>query len=113
MKISWWQWLPVWGWRTIGSVESADEIPDNLPRNASVVVSSGGISKWISFDCPCRSGHRILLNTDKGRRPAWSVAYSAAGRLSINPSVDYHDSKRRCHYFVRNGKILWAGDSDR
>jgi hypothetical protein len=113
MKISWWQWLPFQRWRCVGVVESADEIPDRLPRNGAVLVASGGPPKWIGFDCPCRRGHRILLNTDHGRSPAWRIMQSAKGILSIAPSVDYHDGHRRCHYFMRNGKIVWAGDATR
>jgi hypothetical protein len=111
MKIAWWQWLPFRAWRTVGRVESADEVPDRLPRNGSVIVVSGGLPKWIVFDCPCRKGHRVLLNTDPGRHPAWAVSRSWRGKLSISPSVDFHDGARRCHYFVRNGRIIWAKDS--
>jgi hypothetical protein len=110
MKIPFWQWIPSHDWRCIGVVESADDIPEKLPRNAAVMVASAGLSKWIAFDCPCRRGHRILLNTDPGRRPAWRVAQSSKEGLSIWPSVDYDDGRRRCHYFVRAGKIAWAKD---
>lgn len=113
MKISLWQWLPIHPWRCIGTVESADDIPEKLPRNGAVIVVSGRLSKWIAFDCPCRRGHRILLNTDPGRKPAWQVAQSPNGNLSISPSVDYNDGLHRCHYFVRAGKIAWSKDSAR
>ena len=113
MKIPWWRWLPFQHWRTVGVVESADEIPDKLPKNGAVVVASGGPPKWVSFDCPCRSGHRVLLNTDPGRRPTWTLAQSSNGGLSIAPSVDFHDGRRRCHYFVRDGRIVWAKDTIR
>jgi hypothetical protein len=111
MKISWWQWLPIHRWRIIGMVDSADEIPDQLPRNAAVLVGSHRFNKWIGFDCPCRKGHRIVLNLDGARSPSWQV--SQGNRLTISPSVDYHDDKKRCHYFVRGGKIVWAGDTFR
>jgi hypothetical protein len=111
MKLSWWEWLPFRRARIVGRVESADEIPDRLPRNGAVIVVSGGLIKWIGFDCPCRKGHRVLLNTDPGRRPAWTVSTSPTGTLSIVPSIDFHEGQRRCHYFVRNGRIIWAKDS--
>lgn len=110
MKIPWWQWLPCHDWRCIGAVELADEIPMKLPRNAAVLVVSGGFQKWIGFDCPCRSGHRIVLNLDQNRFPAWRVARDGT-RLTLSPSVNYYDGKRRCHYFVRGGKINWAEDT--
>lgn len=108
-KISWWQWLPVFGWRIVTTVESADDIPTRLPRNGVVLVGQMTKPKWVAFDCPCRTGHRILLNTDRARRPYWSVIVSA--KLSINPSVDYHDKHMRCHYFIRNGRTDWARGS--
>lgn len=106
MKISWWQWLPIFGWRIVGVVESADDIPHRLPRNGAVLVGPRTCPKWIAFDCPCRSSHRIMLNTDKARSPYWSITIQ--GDLTISPSVDYHNPKRRCHYFVRNGRIWWV-----
>ena len=65
MKIAWWQWLPVWRWRILGSVDDADEVPDRLPRRAAVVVGTSSFSKWIAFDCACGRKHRIMLNTEK------------------------------------------------
>lgn len=111
MKISWWQWLPFWRWRVIGATESADEVPDHLPRNAVALVGDAGRIKWIVFDCPCRTGHRIMLNADQARQPNWTL--KQLPRLTISPSIDSRGSQRRCHYFIRNGRILWAKDSDR
>ena len=111
MNIKWWQWLPFQPWRLLGFVESADEIPDRLPRNGAVAVGSSTFAKWIAFDCPCRSGHRIMINLDPNRKPVWQVRQPR--RLSIRPSVDYADGRRRCHYFVDNGQIRWAGDTIR
>jgi hypothetical protein len=86
-------------------VESADDIPERLPRTGAVVVGPRTRPKWIAFDCPCRSGHRIMLNADKARSPYWTI--TVQGPLTIAPSIDYFHSKRRCHYFVRNGHIKW------
>lgn len=109
-KIPWWQWLPVFGWRVVMVVDSADEIPQKLPRNSAVLVGSSTRPKWVVFDCPCRSGHRIMLNTDSARSPRWST--TVTGPLTISPSVDYNHPVRRCHYFVRNGRIEWVHDKE-
>ena len=113
MRIPWWQWWPFRRWRCIGYVASADEIPDKLPRNGAVIVGDAARPKWVGFDCPCRSGHRVLLNSDPARKPGWKLTLSRKGWLSISPSVDYRDGRRRCHYFVRDGKIAWAKDTVR
>ena len=113
MKIRWWNWLPFQGWRSVGMAELADEVPNKLPRNGAVLVGSASYLKWIVFDCPCRRGHRIMLNTDPIRRPTWQVVKGSTKHLTIMPSVDFRGEHRRCHYFIRGGKVLWAEDSDR
>jgi hypothetical protein len=105
-NISWWQWLPVFGWRIVSVVESADDVPQRLPRNGAVLVGTPSRPKWVVFDCPCRRGHRIMLNTDKSRLPNWST--TAKGKLTITPSIDYVQRAPRCHYFVRKGRIVWV-----
>lgn len=105
-KIRWWQWLPVWDWRIVTVVDSADEIPQRLPRNGAALVGSLRRPKWIAFDCPCRSGHRIMLSTDKAHSPHWDT--TVQGKLTVSPSIDYRHLTRRCHYFVRNGCVSWV-----
>jgi hypothetical protein len=111
MKIAWWNWLPFQRWRIVGQVELADEVPERLPRNGVALVGTPSRAKWIVFDCPCRTGHRIMLNADSGREPWWTL--NQVKPLTISPSIDFQGSQRRCHYFVRSGQIVWAKDSDR
>jgi hypothetical protein len=107
-KISWWQWLPFFRWRIVAVVDSADDVPRRLPRNGVMLVGTRSKPKWIVFDCPCRRGHRIMLNLDRIRSPYWSATLK--GRLSIAPSIDYAQAVQRCHYFVQNGNISWVKD---
>ena len=111
VKIAWWKWLPLQGWRTVGQAEHADEVPERLPRNGVVLIGDPERLKWVVFDCPCRTGHRIMLNADPGRKPRWIL--KGLSPVTISPSIDYRGSNRRCHYFIRNGRVQWAGDSDR
>jgi hypothetical protein len=110
-RISWWQWIPIFRWRIVAVVESADDVPRRLPRNGVVLVGQRSRPKWFAFDCPCRRGHRILLNADATRVPRWSG--TLRGPLSIKPSVDYLGAAHRCHYFVRNGRIRWVHEGHR
>ena len=105
-RISWWQWLPIFRWRVVAVVDSADNVPHKLPRNGAVLVGPPASPKWIVFNCPCRSGHRIMLNTDKARLPNWSA--TVQGRLTISPSIDFNPPTRRCHYFIQNGRVKWV-----
>jgi hypothetical protein len=111
IHIPWWQWLPVFGWRVVGVVAEADEVPQKLPRNGVILVGPRKHPKWIAFDCACRRGQRIMLNADSARSPRWSA--SLEGPLTISPSIDYSHGGRRCHYILRKGRALWVHERTR
>ena len=96
--------------RVIWVVEAADEVPEQLPRNGAVVVGSLESPSWIAFDCPCEEHHRVMLNLDARRRPAWNMP--SAMPLTLHPSIDDVRPGNRCHYFIRQGKVQWAHDHD-
>ena len=106
--IAWWHTLPIpWRtWRIVGQVASGDEIPDRVPYKGAVLVGVPGNATWVAFDCPCRTDHRLILNLDRGRYPFWSV--DSMTPLTIRPSIDDITQGRRCHFFVRCGRIRWV-----
>lgn len=109
-KIRWWTWIR-WPWRRwsiVLIVEAADEVPERLPWRGAVLVGTRAYPKWLAFDCPCGSGHRIVVTLDRGHKPHWKV--TATKQLSVVPSIDYCGGGRRCHYFISNGKTVWAHD---
>lgn len=107
-NIPFWEWIPGRAWRIVSAVEAADEIPKRLPSGGMVIVGSLQQPKWLAFDCPCKTGHRIMVTLDPAHRPHWVI--KKAKKLSISPSVDYRTPEKRCHYYVTNGKIQWIND---
>jgi hypothetical protein len=89
----------------VAEVDAADDVPRRLPRNGVVLVGHP-IPKWLGFDCPCRSGHRVLLNLEPTRRPHWRVLKDR--QLTVSPSVDESGPQGRCHYLIERGKIVWV-----
>lgn len=106
IKFSWTDWLPWRRWRVGLVVEAADEVPDNLPPRVAVLVGTREKPKWIAFDCPCGEDHRIMVTLDPKNLPHWRLAKSE--KLSLWPSIDAWRAKKRCHYIVQNGKIIWT-----
>lgn len=107
MKLRWYQWLPWWRWRILGTVDAADEVPDRLPAKGMVMVGTWDMPKWIVFDCPCGAGHRMMLSASKSRKPRWTI--DGPKRTTLLPSVDaWHAPGVRCHYFIRRGKVEWV-----
>ena len=107
----WWQSLPLlWRrWRVVGCVGAGDEIPDDLPHRGVMLVGTASRPTWAALDCPCRNGHRIMVNLDSRRHPHWQLA--SEPRLSLWPSIDTVVDGRRCHFTLKQGKIRWAHDT--
>lgn len=106
--LSFWRRLPLpWRrWRVVETVSSGADIPETLGRRTAVLVAVADRPTWVAFDCPCSEHHRVMLNLDIGRRPHWRLLDGK--RLTLAPSVDEIRGSKRCHYFVRRGKIEWV-----
>jgi hypothetical protein len=96
-------------WRIVATVAHADEVPALIAHNGAVLVGTRRRAKWLAFDCPCRSGHRILLPLDSRCAPHWRL--SRAGGLTLRPSIDAKGSVGQCHFFLRRGRIIWIDRS--
>lgn len=91
-------------------VASVDDVPIRLRQRQAVIVGTS-YEKWLAFECPCRNGHRVLLNLDNSHYPRWRVANEYP--LTLAPSVDEKSAAGRCHYIVRDGRIRWVEREDR
>lgn len=111
IKTLWLEYWPFARWQLVGQVEAADEVPERLPRRGAVLVGTPQHPKWIAFDCPCSLRHRVLLPLDKRHRPHWRMGQGKP--LSLSPSIDALNGMRRCHYFITNGRTVWAHDEER
>lgn len=100
--------LPALRWRVEQSAANVDDVPSRIPKRRAYLVKTAALRKWLVFDCPCGSGHRIMLNLDKSRVPYWRLTLSATHRITLSPSIDYQDNSRRCHYSIRKGRVIWA-----
>ena len=100
--------LPALRWRMERRVSDVDEVPPRIPKRRAYLVATSILRKWLVFDCPCGTGHRIMLNLDRLRFPYWRLSLSATRQITLSPSIDYHDEFRRCHYFLRKGRVIWA-----
>lgn len=106
--VAWWRSLPLpWrSWRIVERVGAADEVPERLPQRGVVLVGAPASRAWAVFDCPCGTGHRLMVNLDRTRHPFWTIEFREP--LSILPSIDNITPERRCHFIIRDGKIGWA-----
>jgi hypothetical protein len=90
--------------------ESQHEVPGSIPRHTLVVVGSEQTPKWAIFECPCGSGHRIMVSLVPTHRSHWHLEHTSAAP-SLFPSVNSHDSHGRCHFWLRDGRVDFTRDS--
>ena len=95
-------------WRLEASVSDMDDVPAHIRPRRAYLVATATHHKWLVFDCPCGTGHRIVLNLDRARRPTWAVRLCKRGALTLHPSVDYRDDRLACHYVLWNGRVEWV-----
>ena len=100
--------LPTRRWRIEHTAAEVDEVPPEIPRRRAYLVTTATRKKWLVFDCPCRTGHRLMINLDQTRQPYWHIVLSRSKLITLSPSIDFRDEHRRCHYVVRRGRIMWA-----
>lgn len=88
---------------------SRSEVPELPSRRELAVVGSPERPKWAIFVCPCGHGHAIAVNLSPARRPSWRLEEGEGGP-SLHPSVDSLTDERRCHFWLREGRIQWVRD---
>lgn len=89
----------------LSQLEHRALLPPGLHPRLLYVV--GNPPKWAVFDCPCGTGHDIQLNLGSTQRSRWTLLLQE--KPTIHPSVDYRAPDRRCHFFVRDGRVVWSG----
>ena len=89
------------------SLPAADLVPADLPPRVAVLVTGRAGPGWLAFTCPCGAGHQVMINLATSRRPCWQLG-GTRHAPTIHPSVDLADGDKRCHFWVRHGRIRWA-----
>ena len=82
----------------------------------------GDRPRWLAYGCPCGSGEVVYIHIDPRAvsgpgDPVWRLI--ARDPLTVLPSVDGHCTRpssddlnwtrrERCHYWLRNGRVVWV-----
>lgn len=86
--------------------KSAAALPEQLPRR--VLAVAGDPAAWAVMECPCGTGHQLKVRIRAfGQATVWDLD-QAEGRPTLYPSVDSDSPGRRCHFWLRNGRVIWS-----
>ena len=92
--------------------EMQHEAPASIPRHALILIGTEQHPKWAAFECPCGTGHKIMVSLVPTHPRNWRLEL-ANGRPTLLPSIDYSDEHGRCHFWLRDGRIEFTRDSIR
>lgn len=107
--IDWWRRRRITAPRVdrVERYASQAELPESLPRHQLAVVGSVQSPKWLVLECPCGDGHRLQVNLSGVRHPCWRLIDTGTGP-SVSPSIDFDSIERRCHFWIREGRVRWS-----
>lgn len=94
--------------RTVIRVPELRDVPEVLDPHILYVAGSRALPKWAVLLCPCERPHQVTLSLQPTHRHRWRVRDGWRGP-SLYPSIDVANW-RRCHYWVRDGRIIWVAD---
>ncbi|WP_368860638.1 DUF6527 family protein [Mesorhizobium sp. GbtcB19] len=90
---------------------SADVPEKTRPRTVYLIGDDG--PPWAAaFICPCGCGELVRLSLVRRDSPSWVASVGKGGRADLHPSVR-RIRGCRSHYFIRDGRIVWARDERR
>ena len=89
-------------------VTEVKELPSPLHSRTVYIVIEGKQKIHAALICPCGCRSTILLNLLKDSYPYWKISKGNIQGLTISPSI-WKTSGCKSHFFIRRGKIIWAG----
>ena len=97
--------------RHIYKTEWVEDLPD-LPEKKKIYVVGGRNFPFnIAIPCPratCQQVIQLDISDQVAKSKEWKVNEEADGSVSLSPSVHVTQLPCRCHYWLRNGRIIWC-----
>jgi len=109
------KWKKAWAWfrgtrphfHEVIYVASALDVSAIKPHQIAIVDDRGAL-KWALVPCPCQCGELIHACLMRSRNPHWDLSLDSDGYATLSPSL-WRSSGCRSHFFIRNGRLIWAG----
>jgi hypothetical protein len=84
------------------------DIPEKLGSDVFIVGAESS-PKWVVLGCPCGCGDKIEVNLQRSRRPVWMLR-EKGGKITLDPSLWVSKEKCGSHFWIRDGRVIWARD---
>lgn len=104
------QWLDRLLGRDLWLVEHCEDPPE-VPRPRRVyLVGDPGLQWAAAFLCPCGCRELVQLSLMRDDDPSWIAWGEPGAKASLHPSI-WRVRGCRSHFFIKEGKIVWAKEA--
>jgi hypothetical protein len=86
--------------------DSMSDVPDD-PGASIFVVGHPSSPKWVVFQCPCNSEHRLQVPLMKSAHPRWTLDIRGE-EASLRPSIWVNGDPCDSHFWLYRNRIQWA-----
>ena len=89
-----------------------EDAPDSLKEDVVYLIGDSPAPWAASLICPCGCGETISLSLIPHDKPSWRARVLKDGSATVSPSI-WRTKGCRSHFFIRNGRVLWAKEDVR
>lgn len=110
MKFSFFTYLlNVW-WSFIQfKTEWVEDLPQKPKKNTVYVIGGREYPFYVAVSCPRKACKEVIhLKVGSKFNGEWEVKEHKKGTLSLSPSVHVVAHPCRCHYWFKNGRVVWC-----
>ena len=89
--------------------EWVEDLPVAPCKNTVYVIGGREHPFYAAIACPrktCRQVIHLDVSPDVDKR--WRITEHDNGRITLSPSIQVNGLPCRCHYWLRNGQVVWS-----
>ena len=89
--------------------EWVEDLPDNTQKNTVYIIGGRKHPFSVAIICPRQACRQIIhLDVSSQVNKRWRITEHSDGQISLSPSVYVTGLPCRCHYWLREGRIVWS-----
>lgn len=87
-----------------------EDLPEKLKKKTMYIVGGEKHPFQAVFLCPKSCGKRMTLNisTQHNKWDRWNLTKHKNGTISLYPSIWMRSFDCNCHYWFKEGRIIWT-----
>ena len=89
--------------------EWVEDLPSDIEPKTVYVVGGRVHPFYVAIVCPRRTCRQIIhLDISPVAAVRWCLTEHSNGRISLSPSIFVTGLSCQCHYWLREGRIVWS-----